>query len=506
MKIPGYSIQRQIGQGGMAMVYYAIQESLGRPVALKVMNPLLADRPEFSQRFLNEGRLLAALRHNHIITIYDIGVSEQYHYISMEYVDGGDLKQRLQHGLAPLLALDHVITLGHCLKAAHDLHIVHRDIKPVNILFRRDGTLLLTDFGVAKNLATITELTTTGSMVGSPYYISPEQALGRALDGRADIYSLGIVFYEMLVGQKPFLGDSAIEIAMQHVNNAPPFLPQELSHCQPLLDKMIAKEPQDRFPHALSLLEAAQEVRDSMAQDDAGMTTSSRTLCPLASPHTTRTESSTSMPDAPDEPPLVAGTVLEEALILQEPEEASATGEAGSPEAPGTAVRRLTSTKIWLLAGVTGVLALAVMMATGSVIGSKHTTVPTSIFPNPPGLATPATGVAESEQPVDVAPSATPIVQEQVEALLSTAPADLADESLRKDETPHGQAPHTPERPSQQIAQSRARNATFARRGVAPTRISARSAQGTYSGVQAVSKASPGRQQFPPDQKSSMNE
>ena len=119
MQIPGYNIESQIGKGGMAVVYRAIQESLGRPVALKVMNPLLADSPEFTERFLNEGRLLASLRHSHIMTIYDIGVSDGLHYISMEYVDGGDLRQRIGHGMPLQTALDYVITLGSCLKAAH---------------------------------------------------------------------------------------------------------------------------------------------------------------------------------------------------------------------------------------------------------------------------------------------------------------------------------------------------------------------------------------------------
>jgi serine/threonine-protein kinase PpkA len=263
MKIPGYTIERQIGQGGMAMVYYAIQDSLGRPVALKVMNPLFADSAEFSQRFLNEGRMLAAVRHNHIVTIYDIGISDTgLHYISMEYVDGGDLKQRICHGLPPETALDYVITLSSCLTTAHAAQIVHRDIKPVNILFRHDGTLLLTDFGVAKQLTTIEELTATGNMVGSPYYLSPEQALGRSVDGRSDIYSLGIVLYEMLVGVRPFEGNSAIDVALKHIHSLRPRLSHGLEHFEPLLEKMTAKNPDDRFHDAASLGQAAQQLRD----------------------------------------------------------------------------------------------------------------------------------------------------------------------------------------------------------------------------------------------------
>lgn len=269
MKITGYTIERQIGQGGMAVVYRALQESLRRPVALKVMNPLFADSPEFSERFLNEGRLLAALQHSHIITIYDIGVSDAYHYISMEYVDGGDLRQRIRHGIPPQAALDYVITLGSCLEAAHAAHIVHRDIKPANILFRQDGTLLLTDFGIAKQLENPKELTATGSLIGSPHYLSPEQALGRPIDGRADIYSLGIVLYEMLVEKKPFEGDSQIEIALQHIEGTLPRLPQSLSHFQPLCDRMTAKKPEDRFRDAASMRRAAQHLRDTGWWDDA---------------------------------------------------------------------------------------------------------------------------------------------------------------------------------------------------------------------------------------------
>jgi hypothetical protein len=229
----------------------------------------LAVSPEFSERFLNEGRLLAALRHNHIMTIYDIGVSDDWHYISMEYVDGGDLRHQIRQGIPPQTALDYVLTLGDCLQAAHEAYIVHRDVKPVNILFRRDGTLLLTDFGIAKHLGDTKDLTATGSMVGSPYYLSPEQALGRPIDGRADIYSLGIVLYEMLTGEKPFEGNSEVEVALKHIEGELPRLPPPLSPFQALLDKMTAKNPDDRFSSAASMLQEAQHLRDTGWGDGA---------------------------------------------------------------------------------------------------------------------------------------------------------------------------------------------------------------------------------------------
>ena len=270
MKIAGYEIDRQIGQGGMATVYHAIQVSLNRSVALKVLHPFFANSPEFSARFLNEGHLLASLHHHNIITIYDIGVSDGFHYISMEYVNGGDLQHRISYGIPPKKALDYVITLGHCLKAAHEADIVHRDVKPANVLFRQDGTLLLTDFGIAKQLVNGNGLTVQGNMIGSPCYLSPEQALGNAVDGRADIYSLGVVFYEMLVGKKPFEGDSEVDVALKHIGHEMPRLPQDLAHFQPLLDRMTTKKPGDRFSDMASMLEAAQILRDTGQWDDSG--------------------------------------------------------------------------------------------------------------------------------------------------------------------------------------------------------------------------------------------
>jgi serine/threonine-protein kinase PpkA len=263
MEIKGYKIEGQIGQGGMAIVYRAIQESLDRPVALKVMNPLFSDNPHFTARFLEEGRLLASLRHNNIMTIYDIGVCDNLHYISMEYVDGGDLKERIRNGISPRTALDYTITIASCLQVAHASRIIHRDVKPVNILFRNDDTLLLTDFGIAKQLVGRKNITVTGSLVGSPYYLSPEQALGGDVDGRADIYSLGIVLFEMLMGKRPFDGDSQIDVALKHIEGHLPPLPPTLSHFQPLLNKMTSKQTHDRFRDAASMLHAAQHLRDS---------------------------------------------------------------------------------------------------------------------------------------------------------------------------------------------------------------------------------------------------
>lgn len=250
MNISGYTIKSRIGAGGQAIVYLAIQESLQRSVALKVLNPVYADSPEFTERFLNEGRMLANLAHSNVITIHDFGVEKGFHYLSMELVEGGDLKRRMKAGLNPETVLDYVAVIADCLVAAHAQKIVHRDIKPGNVLFRKDGTLLLTDFGIAKQLDSDRGLTLTGVTVGSPHYLSPEQAKGRHLDGRADIYSLGIMAFEMLTGAKPYVGESDIDTIFKHLNDPIPELPAEHARFQELIDRMIAKSPDDRFENA----------------------------------------------------------------------------------------------------------------------------------------------------------------------------------------------------------------------------------------------------------------
>ena len=187
----------------MAAVYLAIQESLDRPVALKVLTD--PDSPEFSERFVNEGRIIASLVHGNIVTVHDVGIAEGLHYISMEYVDGGDLRTRIADGQSPEAALDLAARMADCLGFAHRKGVIHRDLKPANILFRRDGTPLLTDFGIAKNQRLDSDLTATGKIVGTPRYMSPEQALGKPVDGRSDLYSLGVVLYEMLTGEPPYM-------------------------------------------------------------------------------------------------------------------------------------------------------------------------------------------------------------------------------------------------------------------------------------------------------------
>jgi serine/threonine protein kinase len=263
MRIPGYRIKRLIGKGGMASVYLAVQQSLNRPVALKVLNSSPADTPEFSRRFVREGRLIASLNHVNIITIHDIDVVDHIHYISMEYVDGGDLKRRIARGIRPAGALNIVETIAGCLHFAHKAGVVHRDVTPANILFRKDGTPLLTDFGIAKTSRTRSDLTTTGKVLGTPAYLSPERAKGKRVDGRADIYSLGVILYEMLTGENPYQGESDIDTILTHVEAPVPRLPGELADLQPLLDRMVAKRPRDRFRDAGALLERVRTLRES---------------------------------------------------------------------------------------------------------------------------------------------------------------------------------------------------------------------------------------------------
>ena len=262
MEIPGYRIEREIGKGGMATVYLAVQESLERSVVLKVMDRVQRTASEeMAQRFMDEGRIVASLHHPNIVTIFDIALAGEDLYISMEYVQGGDLKKRMESHVSPKTALDIIAKIGSALDSAHSHNVIHRDVKPANILFREDDTPLLTDFGIAKQTDFDKDLTSTGIFLGSPNYVSPEQADGKRVDGRSDIYSLGCIFYEMLTGYKPYHSDSVIDIVIQHKTSPVPTLPEKLSIYQSLLDRMMAKSLDDRFADAQEMLKSVAKLQ-----------------------------------------------------------------------------------------------------------------------------------------------------------------------------------------------------------------------------------------------------
>lgn len=256
MQIPGYQIERELGQGGMAIVYLALQESLHRPVALKVIKPVLTTDEEFAQRFLREGRIIAQLNDPHIVTVYDIACYEGTYYLSMEYLPGGTLQQRIRSGLPLAEALSIAKAIVTALHYAHRRHIIHRDIKPQNILFRENGQPVLTDFGIAKTLGASTIMTRTGLSLGTPRYMSPEQIRGQGVDARADLYSFGVLFYEMLTGNVPYAADDSFALAMMHVTAPVPKLPTPLSRFQPLLNKLLNKDPDQRFQNGEEIIAA----------------------------------------------------------------------------------------------------------------------------------------------------------------------------------------------------------------------------------------------------------
>ena len=271
MEISGYQIDRKIGKGGMATVYLAKQISLDRPVVLKVLD--IAKQTENDtqiERFLSEGRIVASLNHPNIITIYDIGIADDNSiYISMEYIEGGDLKSRIGIPMEPGEALDIVMQITRGLQLAHQHGIVHRDVKPANILFRNDNTPLITDFGIAKRVNDDLSLTSTGIFLGSPNYVSPEQATGDPVDARSDIYSLGCILYEMLTGEKPYKASTVFDVVMQHKEGPIPRLPEDTSEYQPLIDRMMAKDPDDRPADAEELLEIISDIYKEISAPNA---------------------------------------------------------------------------------------------------------------------------------------------------------------------------------------------------------------------------------------------
>src|SRR3989475_7844542 len=216
-----YKVVRKLGAGGMADVYLAEDQELGRPVAIKILNDRHAQDDQFVERFRREAKNAASLSHPNIVSIYDRGEAEGSYYIAMEYLDGRTLKELLvRNGPPPIpIAIDYARQILSALAFAHRNGIVHRDIKPHNIVVGGDGRLKVTDFGIARSGAS--QMTEVGSIVGTAQYLSPEQARGSPVDQTSDLYSVGVVLYELLTGQVPFTGDTPLEIAMKHLSEVP---------------------------------------------------------------------------------------------------------------------------------------------------------------------------------------------------------------------------------------------------------------------------------------------
>jgi len=276
-QIPGYTILQKIGESEAAAVYLAIAEDLGHNVALKIskrkhsgnVDTAASDTGQRSIMFQREFEAIAALDHPSIIDLFDYGIHEGIEYLAMEYFPCGDLKARLQNPLTSDEAIAFLKEIARSLKVVHEAGIIHRDLKPPNVMLRDNGNVVLIDFGLARSLLSGDGSTRTGVLRGSPYYMSPEQAQGEALDARTDLYSLGVILYEMLAGKKPYLGASAIDVLQQHVMAPVPELPVYHLGYQPLLERLMSKSREQRIASCDELLAALEQM--SHAMSDSGI-------------------------------------------------------------------------------------------------------------------------------------------------------------------------------------------------------------------------------------------
>jgi DNA-binding response OmpR family regulator len=251
IRIPGIKVLRLIGEGGMARVYLASREGDDEPLVVKILRREVLSNRTALERFMEEYSLVERIQSRHVARIYGHGNVDEHAYLVMEFFEGGDLNRRLDG--KPLQAAEALRVFRELMLALGEIHekgILHRDLKPQNLMFRADGTLAILDFGIAKQIDAAVDRTNAGEILGTPRYMSPEQVQGRVLDLRTDIYSAGVLLYQMLTGRHLFEGDTAMEVALHHLNTPPPALPEELQVYQRLMDKLLEKDRDARFRNA----------------------------------------------------------------------------------------------------------------------------------------------------------------------------------------------------------------------------------------------------------------
>ncbi len=395
-----YQIVAPLGEGGMAAVYKAYQPGMERYVALKVLPRSYADDPQFLARFQREAKLLAQLQHPHILPVFDFGQSEGYTYIVMPFIPSGTLTGQLSGAPLPLARLRQVITqVGEALNYAHARGMIHRDIKPSNILIDESGNCLLTDFGLARMVEDAVNLTSTGTIMGTPAYMSPEQGSGSKIDSRSDIYSLGVVLFEMATGRVPFQAETPIAIVFKHVQDPLPparsINPDLPEAVELVILKSLAKNPEDRYQTAADMVRAIQTAipESQIFAAPAVAITMAQKLAAVMAPAPAGEESSVSKPAEEQAP--AAATMVEEEVV---PESATIVEEGMAPTMMSKPKKR-SGPPVWIWAVVSVVL-LAVIAGGGFALFGRGST-PVASPTKAAAVVLPTKAVAATVAPTD---------------------------------------------------------------------------------------------------------